>query len=259
MMSKWLVTGAAALGLFTASSAWAGDWIATIGARASVAPPYEGSTAEVVRPFPTFSLRPADRPYRFTPPDGGTTFAVIDTDHFVFGPMARFQYERKPQGPLKGLDKVDWAAEPGAFLEIWPTRWLRGRVEARRGVTGHQGFVGDAGIDLVRTGRRWDASIGGRMGWGDDDYMGTYFGVTPQEAARNPVINQAYDPSGGRRYWGVELAAAYHLDERWKITADAGYHRLAKQPSDSPIVRLIGDPNQYFGSVGVSYSFDLHL
>lgn len=259
MSTKLLFLGCSALCLITAGPAAAGDWIATVGARTSIAPPYEGSSSEVVRPFPTFNMRRADRPYRFTPPDGGTTFAVIDTDHFVMGPMARFQYQREPQGRLRGLDKVNWAAEPGVFMDIWPTRWLRGRVEARRGVTGHDGFVGDVGADLVYTGRKWDASIGGRMGWGDDNYMDKYFGVTAQEAARSPVINQAYNPSSGRRYAGVELAAAYHLSDRWKLTADAGYHRLAGQPSDSPIVRLIGDPNQYFGSVGVSYSFNVHL
>jgi outer membrane scaffolding protein for murein synthesis (MipA/OmpV family) len=241
------------------SAAHAGDWIATVGARVTTAPPYEGADHDVIRPFPTFNLRPADRPYRFTPPDGGTTFALIDTDHFVLGPMARFQYKREPTGDLKGLGKIGWAAEPGAFVDVWPVKWLRGRAEIRRGVAGHDGLVGDVGADLVYTGKRWDASIGGRMGWGSDSYMDKYFGVTPQEAARSPIINQVYDPTGGQRYRGVELAAAYHLDEKWTVTADFGYHHLSSRAADSPIVRLVGDDDQYAGSIGISYAFGLHL
>jgi outer membrane scaffolding protein for murein synthesis (MipA/OmpV family) len=260
MTAKTLLSAAAALSLLSLAPARAADWIATVGARVTTAPPYEGADHEVVRPWPTFSLRRAERPYRFTPPDGGTTFAVVDTDHFVFGPMVRFQYQRKPQGELKGLQKIDWAAEPGAFAEVWPVEWLRLRGEVRRGVAGHGGLLGDAAVDLVYTsGRRWDASLGGRMGWGDDSYMDKYFGVSRAEAARNPVINQAFDPNGGRRYAGVEAAVAYHLSEQWRVSGDLGYHRLLGDAAASPIVRLVGNRDQYFGGLSVSYSFDLHL
>jgi outer membrane scaffolding protein for murein synthesis (MipA/OmpV family) len=263
MNAKTLLTAAAGLCLLSATAAQAadwGDWVATAGARVTTAPPYEGADHEVVRPWPTFSLRRADRPYRFTPPDGGTTFAVVDTEHFVFGPMARVQYQRKPQGELRGLQKIDWAAEPGAFAEVWPVPWLRVRGELRHGVIGHSGLLGDAAVDLVYTsGRRWDASLGGRMGWGNDSYMDKYFGVTRAEAARNPVINQAFDPGGGRRYMGVEAAVAYHLSDHWRVTGDMGYHRLVGDAAESPIVRLVGNRDQYFGGMSVSYSFDLHL
>ena len=86
-----------------------------------------------------------------------------------------------------------------------------------------------------------------------------YFGVTPLEAARSPFVNLAYAPSAGRRYAGVELAGAYHLDNRWVVKADVGYKKLTDKAADSPIVKLAGDDDQFSGSVGVSYSFDLRL
>lgn len=259
MAIRYSVLGAAALALMTTSAAKAGDWVVTVGAKVTTAPPYEGADHAVMRPSPTFNLRPANRPYRFTPPDGGTTFAIVDTDHFVFGPMARFRYKRQDTKELKGLREINWAAEPGAFLDVWPTRWLRGHAELRHGFAGHHGFVADFGADLVYTGKRFDASVGPRIGWGDDKYLDEYFGVTPEEAARSPLITQAYEARAGRRYTGVELAGAYHFDARWTVTADFGYHRLSGNAADSPIVRLTGDNDQYTGSLGISYRFNLHL
>lgn len=259
MSIRYSLLAATALVLASTSAAQAGDWTVTIGARTTTAPPYEGADHNVIRPSPTFNVRRADRPYRFVPPDGGTTFAVIDTEHFVMGPMARFRYKRDDDKELKGLREIKWAAEPGAFIDIWPTRWLRGRAELRHGFAGHHGLVADFGADLVYTGHKFDASIGPRYGWGDQNYLEEYFGVTPEEAARSPLINQAYSPNSGKRYYGVELAGAYHIDDRWTVTADVGYHRLVGQAGASPIVRLTGDEDQMTGSLGVSYKFNVHL
>jgi outer membrane protein len=239
----------------TAGAAQAKGYIITLGARVATAPPYEGSDVYVFRPFPTLSLRPASSPYRFSPPDGGTTFTLIDTQHFEFGPMARFRYKRKSTGDLTGFRELKWAAEPGAFVNIWPTNWLRLRGEARHGVAGHHGFVGDTGIDLVYTGKKWDASLGGRAGWGDSKYLNEYFGVTAQDAARSPLINRTYMPGGGRRYAGLEFAAAYNLDRHWQIKGDIGYRRLAEKAGDSPIIAIAGSRDQYLSSLGISYSF----
>ena len=85
--------------------------------------------------------------------------------------------------------------------------------------------------------------------------MQTYFGVTPLEAARSPVVSAAYSPDAGQRYTGLETAVSYHLSRRLHIIADIGYQRLAKTAADSPIVRLAGSPDQFTSSVGFTYSF----
>jgi outer membrane scaffolding protein for murein synthesis (MipA/OmpV family) len=237
----------------------AADWIVTVGGRLSVGPPYEGADHDVIAPTPSFSVRRADRPYRFTPPDGGSTVALISTRLLDAGPMVRFRYDRGDSGKLEGFRRIKFAAEPGIFADVWPTDWLRGRIEARRGVTGHQGYVGDAGFDVIHTGRKWDLSIGPRIGYGDRKYMDTYFGVTPQEAARSPFVKTPYEPGGGQRYAGLEAAYSYHLSHRWRANVDFGYHRLAHKAADSPVVRFAGSPNQYSASAGFSYSFGIGL
>lgn len=259
MSVKIILSAASAFVLLASGPVQAKDYIVTLGARVSTAPPYEGADHNKILPSPTLNVRRADRPYRFTPPDGGTTFALFDTTHFVFGPMARFRYARKSEGDLAGLKDIKWAAEPGAFLDIWPTRWLRAHGELRHGVGGHSGLVADVGGDLVYQSPKWDLSVGPRVGWGDRSYLDRYFGVTPLEAARSPLVNRAYAPTAGRRYTGVEVAGAYHLTPKWIVKADVGYRRMADKAANSPIVAIAGDIGQYSGSIGISYSFGVGL
>ncbi|MHB8530980.1 MAG: MipA/OmpV family protein, partial [Caulobacteraceae bacterium] len=233
---SFLVLGA----MVAASSSRAEDWIVTIGGRVGATPPYEGAGRDIVIPSLIFNIRRAGSLYRFTPPDGGSTLTLLSNRYIDAGLVARFRHSRGDTGDLAGFDKIGWAAEPGLFADIWPTNWLRGRVEGRRGVFGHQGWVGDAGIDVIHTGRRWDFSIGPRVGYGDRHYMDTYFGVTTEEAARSPLIRTPYEPGAGERYAGLETAASYHLTNRWRTYFDVGYHRLTGRGAESPVVRLAG-------------------
>jgi MipA family protein len=244
-------------GALAAGAARAEGWIVTVGGRVAAYPPYEGAGHDVFVPSPMLSIRRADSPNRFEPPDGGSALALIANRYIVAGPLIRFRLSRGDTDKLTGLDKIGWAAEPGVFVELWPTNWLRGRVEARRGIVGHQGWVGDAAADLVYTGRRWSASIGPRLGYGDSTYFDTYFGVTPAEAARSPFIDTAYEPGAGRRYAGVEVAVARHLNPHWVTTFDVGYHRLARAAALSPIIEVAGSPNDVSAALSLTYSFGL--
>ena len=138
------------------------------------------------------------------------------------------------------------------------------RVEARRGISGHHGWVEDVGLDLIHTaeprlGQRWDASIGPRAGFGDANYMDTYFGLTPEESALHTPHLPAYVPGAGMRYTGAAAAAAYHLTQRWRMNFDLTFNHLSAKALASPVVRTVGDGNQLLAGVGFSYSFGLHL
>ena len=230
-------------------------WVVDIGGRVGVSPDYEGSDDSKVRVSPTLVVRKASTIHRYTPPDPGATIGVIDTRRVTAGPVLVFRRKRENDGELTGLRKVDRAAEVGAFVDVWPADWLRLHAQGRKGVTGHSGWLGDAGFDLVATGERWNASIGPRVGWADDRYMNTNFGVTPQEAALNPDITTAYTPSGGSRYVGARAGAAYYFSDRWRANVDAGYQRLGSKAADSPIVQTFGSRKQFSAGVSLVYTF----
>lgn len=251
-----VITLFAGLGLaFTATAAHAEAWVTTVGARLRVKPPYEGADRYIVSPHPTLTIRRANRPYRFVPPDGGSTIGLLDRDWITAGPVLRLRYRRDDKNEFTGLNPIGIAAEPGAFVDLWPTPWLRGHFEVRHGISGHHGWVGDAGADLVYNADRWSASIGPRIGFGDTNYMDTYFGVSQLEADRSPVIDRAYSPKGGLRYTGATMAGAYRISPRWRATADVTYNRLASKPLGSPVVRTVGAGHQVSLGLGISYSF----
>ena len=70
------------------------------------------------------------------------------------------------------------------------------RGELRKGLAGHQGWIGTAGADYVaRSGDDWLFSIGPRVTWADHRYHEAYFSVAP--AASAPSGLPAYDADAG--------------------------------------------------------------
>jgi len=232
-------------------------WVVDLGARLGASPKWEGSDDTQVRVTPTLVLRRANPERRFTPPDPGATFGLIDTGRVTAGPVVVLRSKRDNDDELVGLRKVKRAAEVGGFVDVWPANWLRLHLQARRGVAGHSAWLGDAGFDLVYSARRWDASIGPRVSYASDSYMDKYFGVTPEEAALNPAITAAYAPSGGARSIGGRAAFAYYVNDRWRASADLGYARLGDRAADSPIVRTLGSRDQVTAGVSLAYTFGL--
>ncbi len=247
------------LSVIGAAPASATDWIVTVGGRGAISPPYEGAPNEVFRPSLVFNVRRADKPFRFTPPDDGGSLALFSSKHFDFGPVLNFRNGRGDTGRLQGFNKIGFAVEPGLFANLWATDWLRARVQVRQGVLGHRGTVGDTGIDYIYTGKRWDFSLGPRYGFGDARYMDTYFGVTPIEAARSPLLTQPFEPGAGARYGGIEAALARQWTRRIRTIFDVGYHRLVNKAADSPVVNVAGSRDQFTAGVGVTYSFGVGL
>jgi len=96
-------------------------------------------------------------------------------------------------------------------------------------------------------------SIGPRVYLADEEYMESYFGVTPAESARTGIA--AYQPEGGVRAVGAMFGIIHQLSRSFGVYAYAGYDRLVGDAADSPIVRLFGSENQFSGGVTLYYSF----
>lgn len=232
------------------------DWVVTVGGAVQATVPYEGAGRNLIIPIPSIALRRPGRPGRPTFADDTPGIAVISTGWLSIGPDVQLRGKRNSAGPRAGLDAVPLAIEPGLFVTWWPANWLRLHATERRGVRGDHGWSGDAGLDLVGSAGRWTATIGPRMGWGDRNYMETYFGVTPGEAAASPIIDTTYSPSGGVRYVGGYGGLGYRFSPQWQAWGNVSVHRLANGPADSPIVSQIGSRTDVAGGFGVKYTFD---
>ena len=232
------------------------DWIVTIGAGAGVSPKYPGADSYGLGPIAIFGFRREGSPLPFEAPDEGTGFGFLgDESTFDFGPSLQFVSKRQEEDVGAPVGDVGFTVEAGAFAHLFLGENFRIRAEGRRGIGGHDGWVGDLFADLVlRDEDSYVFSIGPRARWGDDNYHDAYFSVTPAVAAATGL--PVYDAGDGFHSMGVYAGLTYMLDRSWGLYGFAGYDRLIGDAADSPIVRSFGSRNQYSAGLGIFYSFN---
>ncbi|MGZ8998506.1 MAG: MipA/OmpV family protein [Allosphingosinicella sp.] len=231
------------------------DILVTIGLGAQAYPRFPGSEDLRLAPLPVFSFRKAGDPMGFEAPDEGTGFALIGKKNgFQAGPAIQLQNKRKETDVGAAVGNVGFTIEAGAFVQAHLGDNLRVRAEARRGIGGHKGWVGDVGLDLI--GRPSDStvmSIGPRLRLANRRYQRAYFGVAPPVAAITGLA--PHDPSPGVKAVGIVAGLTHQFSNRWGIYAYAGYDRLIGDAADSPIVRTFGSRGQPSAGLALTYTF----
>jgi MipA family protein len=235
-------------------------WIATVGARITVDPTYPGADKYSVWGSPVVGLRRSTDPEWFSALDDSASFGISVTDWLRVGVAGDYLdgRDRGDDSRLRGLKPIDWTVELGGFFELWPTDYLRARVEIKKGINGHDGVTADIGFDaIVPVTNNLSLAFGPRVDLATTDYMRTYYGVTAREAARSPFINRSFRPDGGIESAGLAASVTYKWDENWTTTIGGGWDRLVGDAADSPVTRRAGTPNQFWGGARVAYSFNL--
>lgn len=226
------------------------DIVFELGVGGLYSPRFEGSDNYIFAPYPIIKLH-----YLRIP-------GLYETDRKVstiyFRPAFRFLGERNAgDDPIvRGLKPVDWALEIGAAVG-YRTDYFDAYLEVRRGFNGHEGWIVDLGVDgIVHPTEDLTVKLGPRLSFADNEYMDTYFGVTPVGSVRSgyPV----YNPSGGIKSIGLAGQAEYGLTPETTLYLRATYDRLIGDAGDSPIVKA-GEENMFGLGIGVSYKFGLDL
>lgn len=231
-------------------------WIVSLGGGARVTPKYPGAEDYGFSPMPIFGLRREGEPLPIEAPDEGSGFGFLgDDEAFDFGPALQFQSKRQEEDVGAAVGDVGFTVEAGAFAQLFLGDNFRLRVEGRRGLGGHDGWVGDLFADFVlRDEDSYVFTIGPRARWGDDNYHDAYFSVAPAVAAATGL--PAFDADGGFHSVGAYAGLTYLLGRRWGVYGYAGYDRLIGDAADSPIVRALGSRNQYAAGLGLFFEFD---
>jgi outer membrane scaffolding protein for murein synthesis (MipA/OmpV family) len=201
-----------------------------------------------------FDIARGDTPFKFEAPDDNFGIEILDRDGFAFGPIANFEDSRTAEDVGADLPKVDFSLELGGVVKYQLRDRFRVRAEVRKGVTGHKGWVGSLGADLIfRDADRWLFSIGPRVTWSDDRYQDAWFGVAPEDSA--PSGLPAYDPDGGIHAYGATASAVTQFSSRWGLSTYVKYDRLTGDAADSPIVLTYGSRDQFSFGAGLTYTF----
>jgi outer membrane scaffolding protein for murein synthesis (MipA/OmpV family) len=234
-----------------------GEWTVTARGNVVASPKYPGSDEFSWVGFPSFKVRRAGTPDTFGAPDDPASMALIRSGGLRMGPSFRYIGSRSPSDDveLTGLAKVPWTLEAGAFVEYWPTEFLRGRVDVRYGFHGHEGVVADFAADGFMRFAQWTFSAGPRMKIASSNYQEAYFSVP----ALSPSLLPTYSAGAGVNSLGLAGSATFQFNPQWALTGYVRWDRLIGDAADSPIVTQTGSANQWtFGGI-IAYSFDIKI
>ena len=226
-----------------------------VGLGAQFVPAYPGADNRKLRPLWDIGRARAGETFGFEAPDESFGVPLISTRRLEIGPVLNYEGSRKTEEVGAPLDKVKATIEAGASIDYYVSDALRLRVEARRGLGGHDGWIGNAGADyVIRDGDDYLFSIGPRVTLANARYQRAYFGVTPEESVATGL--PVYRPGSGVQAVGASAGFLYQFTPKWGLYSYAKYDRLVGDAADSPVVRAFGSRNQFSGGLALTYTFD---
>jgi MipA family protein len=237
------------------------DWTVTVGAEGRVEPIFQGSSRDVLRPYPIVAVRRSWKPEPFRGPRDGIGIGLIEGSNFQIGPVGQLIWHRRERmdpSALQGLGDVRWAVELGVFGEYWAVPWLRTRAEVRQGFNGHHGVVADIFVDaVVPVGPQLTLSGGPRLTLASTPAVSPYFSIDAVQSAASGL--PIFDAKGGVRSVGAGTQARYLWTPQFATHVFFEYERLNGDVASSPLVTQRGNPNQFTFGFGATRSFDIKL
>lgn len=183
-------------------------------------------------------------------------YRAFDAGGFEIGPLAGYVFGRDEDDGrlLYGLGDVDDGIILGGYAG-----YRLGIVLFD--VSYHQIVSGDDDGYFVRFGAEVDTYVApgvkgvARVGttFADDNYMTSYFGVSPVQSANSGAGLPVFDADAGIKDFHIGLATVIDLTDRWKLHAGGRYARLLGDAADSPVIET---KDQFSAIVGLSYRFD---
>lgn len=266
-----LLTAAPALAQTEAPTPPTGD-LFSLGLGAAYAPSYEGSDDYVVTP--AVILRGRVSGFNFF---SRATALYLDlaredpaakTD-LLIGPMGNLRFDRSSRiedEAVKRLGELDLAVELGAFVGVGQTGLLnpydygQARLDFVHDVTGtHRGYVLTPTLEYgTPLSRLTYVGAGLSADYASGEFADTYYSVDRAGTARSGL--RSFDADSGFKNARFTLLATHMLTgdlttSGLGVFAVGSYSRLFGDFKNSPLVRDVGDADQYFAAVGLNYTF----
>jgi outer membrane protein len=184
------------------------------------------------------------------------------------GPIVGFRNNRSgdvQDGAVDKLPELDAAIEVGGFAGVtWhgltnPYDSLSLRVDVLTDVGGaHKSTLITPTIDFgTPLSKTLYVGASASMEWAGGGYADYYYSITPAEGAVAGL--PAFDADGGLKHWRLGLIANQSitgdLTGGISLFGAAGYTHLLGDFADSPVVDDRGSSSQWFGALGVAYTW----
>jgi len=248
------------------------DTYVTIGLGGSYSPSYDGSDEYSFSVLPVIlgSVEGID----FTPRGPGFAVNVIpERDNakvdFRFGPVITASFDRVndiKDPVVEQLGELDTAIEigPTAGIQINritnPFDSLTAALDVKWDVAGaHRGMVVSPSLTYFTPVSRGAAiSLMLNAEHVDDDFASYYYTITPTGSVASGLPTFTADggwKSVGGTAFGVIDLDGNALNGGWSAIVLGGYSRLLGDAKRSPVTSIRGSADQWFGSIGVGYTF----
>ncbi len=220
-----------------------------IGAGALVRQEYPGSDSYSVLPIPYIDINYKDR---IRVLGDSIRFSAFTWNGLHVGAVGEFDFGRDEDDDtiLRGLGDIDPTVELGIFADYLWKEFLIVQTSFRHAVSGHESFIGDAGIFFQNRVGKFSYRIGPEVTFSTDDYVQEYYGITPAQSARSGL--PVYDPDGGFVDVGITLTTKYQINEKWGVVGFASVDFLLEEVTDSPLAEEDISP-----TVGLFFSYKI--
>jgi outer membrane protein len=172
------------------------------------------------------------------------------------GPVIQYRSKRSDveNNQVDEMKAVPKETEAGAFVG-WRTGGLFLSMTGVYDISGESDgtLVYLNGLYRMPLSSRFEVAAGAHTTWASGGYMDAYFGVTSFNATRSGL--QQYRPDDGLKDAGVSLIGHYKFTETWGVIGNVSYTRMLNDAEDSPLVKDVGDKNQYTAVVALTYNF----
>jgi outer membrane scaffolding protein for murein synthesis (MipA/OmpV family) len=227
------------------------EWRVTLGASGSVAPKYEGADTYHVTPGGIIDIRYRD--IAFFSVGEGLGVNLLRGDTYRAGVAVSYDLGRNDNDDfrIRGLGDVDPAPEAKLFAQVFILPVVL-TADLRRGIGGHDGWIGDFGmyIPYADSSESFIIFAGPSITLADQDYMDSYFSVSPGQASNSRL--PAFQADAGFKNANFGVTALYFIDDNWLIVADAAVEQLLGDAARSPVTQ---SHTQFTFDISIAYMF----
>jgi outer membrane protein len=229
-----------------------------VGVGPSIRPDYEGSEDYEPLVAGLAQLNWADGKYVHLRSAEGSGAAprmeanLVPDGPVIFGPLVQYRLKRGDveSSRVSGLKTVDGAVELGGFLGFTDGDWTVRSSVATDVSDEHNGTLVSLALNWAHAfSKQVSLGVDVQSTWASGAYMGSYFSIGTQNAARSGL--KTYDADQGFKDVGFGVFAMWGMPdwEHFRIAGKMSYFRLLDDAEDSPVVDGAGSANQLFGGL----------